>query len=207
LIFFPYLYNSALVLLSGEMRSAWFAGYQETVTQLLTPIRQIWPVPAWAAAILFPGNEQFSNIFSGFSYIDVIAACLGFAVITGIVCCRIDSPVETFSAKYGRQPPRGSWILAVILLLITSGVAVHFHASIFRSGSLFAQALHHCARRGGIGGRHCIAYADNTPAETIRQLGWLLSLVPAAMILLCALTVRAWKAAWKKARFRPKPLA
>lgn len=190
------------------MRAAWFAGYQETVTQLFAPIRYVSPVPAWAAARLFPGNDQFSNIFSGFAYIDIIVAGLGFAVITGIVCCRVDSPVETFSPKYGRQAPRGSWTLAVIALLITSGVAWHFHTTIFRTGSFFAAALHHCAEyRGSLRHRHCVAYADNTFAETITQLGWLLSLTPAAMILLCALTVTAWKAAWEKARFRPKPLA
>jgi len=190
------------------MRSAWFGDYQAVVARFFTSIRQAWPVPAQSAALFFPGDDQSGNIFSGFVYIDVISACLAFAVITAITCWRIEPPGETFSRKYGRQPPRGSWIAAIFLLLITSALSLHFYAAIFRNGSFFAEALHHCAQYSGtMRHGHCVAYADNSFTQTIGQLGWLLSLATIAMTLLCALTLTAWKAAWQKARFRQKPLA
>jgi hypothetical protein len=204
LLLSPTLYNRLVLAVSGDLPNGDLSATQlwapfPFLDQFIGTMRMIYAGPWLAAARLFPQDERLAGTFAQFAYIDSLLGCLGLVVATLAIAWTAIPQVDSCSLKHGRQFPRGSCVLAGLLVLVVAGVVSLVWIKVFSNGSFFDGARHYCAQYSGYRRhRHCIAWAESTFSESIAQIGWALTVTAAALTMLVSCTISAVRATYQK---------
>jgi hypothetical protein len=211
----PYLYALLCLWVLGEPTGSRFVAWQSITSGLTRGILNLVPSIAAVGQTLYPVETAERLAFFHYATLDLIWACV-FGAATFVWWAPLMLRPGRFSPLYPDFLFRVKWrgrltvvLGSILLLLFLVLIAAVGLISLFFEGDIYAAAHSYCARSSGWGrDSQCLAYAAYDLPHTVRKLGWIMSLVGAAIPIFgwgipSSARYMAWAIRWKKPRFGP----